>query len=87
MAPFLADLQDRGERIRIAEVTRFRGSLASLDPQTRELVEELTRRIVDRLLHQATRKVMGAMGTVRGDLYADALVALFGLTPSEERQG
>jgi len=82
VAPLVAALRDRGESVRTAELERFRRRLDGLDPEAREAVEALTRGIVNKLLHDPTVRVKDAAGSPRGDLYADALVELFGLAES-----
>jgi glutamyl-tRNA reductase len=75
-------LRQSGEEARLAELERFRTRLAKLDPEERELVDTITRGIVNKLLHEPTVRVKDAAGTPRGDYYADALASLFDL-PTE----
>jgi glutamyl-tRNA reductase len=79
LSPLLTALRGRGEEIRGAELERFRAKLDALDPDTRNTVEALTQRIVNKLLHEPTVRLKDAAGTARGELYADALAALFDL--------
>jgi glutamyl-tRNA reductase len=79
VAPLVSSLHEFGEDIRRGEIERFRAKLARLDPDTREVVEALTRGIVNKLLHEPTLRVKDAAGTPRGDYYADALATLFDL--------
>jgi len=81
VAPLVSALRSRGEDIRLAELERFRSKLDAVDPRTAEAIEALTRGIVAKLLHEPTVRVKDAAGSGRGDLYADALSALFGLDP------
>jgi glutamyl-tRNA reductase len=74
-------LRSRGEDIRLAELERFRSRLESVDAKTAEAIEALTRGIVAKLLHEPTVRVKEAAGSGRGDVYADALSALFDLEP------
>ena len=53
--------------------------LADLTETERETVEALTRSIVAKLLHEPTARLKEAAGTARGELFADALAALFDL--------
>ena len=39
----------------------------------------MTRRLVNKLLHEPTVRLKDAAGSARGELYADALAALFAL--------
>jgi glutamyl-tRNA reductase len=81
VAPLVSALRSRGEDIRIAELERFRSKLEQVDPKTAEAIEALTRGIVAKLLHEPTVRVKQAAGSGRGELYADALSALFDLEP------
>jgi len=84
IAPLVSSLRARAEELRAAELARFRSRLAVLDPAAQEAVEALTRGLVNKLLHDPTVRVKEAAGTAQGDMYADALAALFGLEdPSE----
>jgi glutamyl-tRNA reductase len=79
VAPLVAALRARGEEVRLGELERYRAKLADLDPKSAEAVEALTRGIVAKLLHDPTVKVKEAAGSGRGELYSDALTALFDL--------
>jgi glutamyl-tRNA reductase len=79
VAPVVSALRSRGEDIRLAELERFRSRLEVVDPRTAETIEALTRGIVAKLLHEPTVRVKEAAGSGRGELYADALSALFDL--------
>ncbi len=79
VAPLIAALRRRAEQLRQAELERHRARLAGLDPAARETVEAVTRGLVNKLLHDPTVGVKRAAGSVRGELYADALAELFDL--------
>ena len=81
VAPLVSALRSRGEDVRLAELERFRSKLEGVDPKTAEAIEALTRGIVAKLLHEPTVRVKEAAGSGRGELYADALSALFDLDP------
>jgi glutamyl-tRNA reductase len=81
VAPVVTALRARGEELRRAELERFRSRLEGLDPKTAEAVEALTKGIVAKLLHDPTVRVKESAGSGRGQLYADALTALFDLEP------
>ena len=49
------------------ELERHRASSTALDPAAREAVEQLTRSIVNKLLHEPTVRVKDAAGTARGE--------------------
>jgi glutamyl-tRNA reductase len=83
VAPIIAALRARADEVREMELERHKAKLDSLDPATRELVEQLTRGLVNKLLHEPTVRVKDAAGSARGRLYADALVEIFGLPEPE----
>ena len=84
VAPLIAVLRARAEELRDAELARFRSRLAGLDPAARDAVDALTRGLVNKLLHDPTVRIKDAAGTAQGELYADALAALFGLEDASE---
>ncbi|MCA1692447.1 MAG: glutamyl-tRNA reductase [Acidimicrobiales bacterium] len=79
MAPTVSALRERGERLRAAELERFRSRLSGLDARQREAVEAMTKGIVAKLLHDPTVRVKDAAGSARGERLADALRELFDL--------
>jgi len=80
VAPLVTALRSKGDELRRMELERYRARLERLDPATQELVDALTRGVVNKLLHDPTTKVKESAGTARGGIYADALGELFGLT-------
>jgi glutamyl-tRNA reductase len=79
VAPTIAALHARGDAIRAAELERRSARLAQLDPAAREVVEQVTRAVVNKLLHEPTVRVKDAAGSAAGELLADALADLFAL--------
>lgn len=79
LAPIITALHERGEELRTAELDRHRTRLAELDDATRELVEQITRGVVNKVLHEPTVRVKRAAGSARGDMLADAMNSLFDL--------
>lgn len=79
IAPLIAALHQRGDDIRAAELERFRARLEALDPKARAAVEALTKGIVNKLLHDPTVRLKSVAGSARGELFADAIAALFDL--------
>jgi glutamyl-tRNA reductase len=77
--PIITSLRAHADDVRAVELERHRAKLDALDPAARETVEQLTRGIVNKLLHEPTVRMKDAAGSARGALYADALVELFGL--------
>jgi glutamyl-tRNA reductase len=79
VAPVVAALRAHVDDLRELEIERHRAKLDALDPAASEAVEQLTRSIVNKVLHEPTVRVKDAAGSARGEVYADALVQLFGL--------
>ncbi|HEV3452154.1 MAG TPA: glutamyl-tRNA reductase [Acidimicrobiia bacterium] len=79
VAPIVAALHARGDAIRAAELERRAARLAELDPAARAVVEQVTRAVVNKLLHEPTVRVKDAAGSAAGELLADALADLFAL--------
>lgn len=79
VAPLVAALRARGEELRQTEIDRLASRLSSLSPEQREAVEQLTRGLVNKLLHEPTVRLKDAAGSAQGELYADALIELFAL--------
>ncbi len=80
VAPLVSALHDHAEKIRRAELERFRAKLAALDPAQADAVEALTKGIVAKLLHDPTVGLKGAAGSAKGERLADALRDLFDLS-------
>ena len=79
VAPLVAALRDRADRVRQAELRRRAAKLRDLDPAAAEVVDAVTRSVVNKLLHEPTVRVKDSAGTARGELLADALADLFAL--------
>jgi len=79
VAPLVADLHERGESVRTAELDRFRARLGELDNRQIEAIEALTKGIVAKLLHDPTVGLKDAAGSPRGERLAEALRDLFDL--------
>jgi glutamyl-tRNA reductase len=76
VVPAIASLRAHAEEIRAAELERVRGRLSSSDQQ---VVESITARIVDKLLHLPTVRLKEAAAGADGGSYAQAVRHLFGL--------
>ena len=79
VAPLVTSLRTEAEAIRRAEIDRALGSLSDLSDAQIAAVEQLTHRLVAKLLHQPTITVKESAGTPKGDRLADSLRDLFGL--------
>jgi glutamyl-tRNA reductase len=83
-APTVTALRDRGRAVKTAELDRFRARLSALDDETRRTVEALVDGVVSKLLHEPTVRLKAAAGTDHGDLYIDAIRALFDLDERDD---
>ncbi len=79
VAPTVARLVERSEAIRRSEIDRANALLAELSPEQQQLVEQLTKRIVNKMLHAPLNKSRELASSKRGYLYREALHELFGL--------
>jgi glutamyl-tRNA reductase len=79
VAPLVSALREQAEMVRRAEHARRESRLAGLSAEQRDTVDQLTRALVNKLLHEPTVRLKDAAGSARGELYADALTALFAL--------
>ena len=79
VAPLIAQLRGRADRVRIAEIERLNHRLPDLDDRQRDAVEALAAGIVGKLLHDPTVRLKDAAGTARGERLAEALRDLFDL--------
>lgn len=78
--PVVAGLRTWAEELRQAELARYRGRLAGLDEDQRAVVEDLTRTLLAKLLHEPTVALKDAAGTPRGTRLAGAAAELFPLS-------
>lgn len=76
VAPLVAALRQRAETARVAEVARVG---AKLPVAERDALDDASRALVAKLLHEPTVRLKGAAGTARGERLADALRDLFDL--------
>jgi glutamyl-tRNA reductase len=78
-APLVAQLHEKAEAVRQAELERFAARLATLEPSQRDAVEAVTRGIVAKLLHQVSVRLKDDAGTPQGERNAAAVRELFDL--------
>lgn len=83
VAPYVTALRAAGDEVRERELDRVRARLDRLEPEARALVEDVTRRVVNKLLHEPTVRLKATAGTDLGDLYAETLAALFDLPDAD----
>jgi glutamyl-tRNA reductase len=77
--PTIVALRQRFEAVRRAELDRLEPKLASLPPEARNRVEDVTRLIIEKLLLQPTEQLKRADDQERVAQYTEALTRLFGL--------
>lgn len=78
-APLVAQLYERAEGVRQAELDRFSSRLSSLDPAQRDALDALSRGIVAKLLHQVSVRLKDDAGTPQGERNSAAVRDLFDL--------
>jgi glutamyl-tRNA reductase len=79
-------LRQRFETIRKSELERLDFKLAALPPEARQRVDEITRLLVEKLLHQPTEQLKTADDVDAMTQYAEALTRLFGLEANEKER-
>jgi glutamyl-tRNA reductase len=77
--PTVVALRQRFEGIRQAELRRLEPKLASLSPEARARVDEITRLIVEKLLISPTEQLKSISDADTVATYSDALTRLFSL--------
>jgi len=77
--PALTMLRERAEQLRNAELERALRRLSDLSPEQREVIDSLTRSIVNKLLHPPTRRLRDAAATGEGQRFAAMVAELFNL--------
>ena len=89
-APTIVALRDKLETIRAAELARVNGKLSRLEPADRELVEMITRSIINKIAHDPISFLKKAGKRSKGNRYLDAAQRLFNLdgldTDTEEKE-
>ncbi|MDO9176462.1 MAG: glutamyl-tRNA reductase, partial [Actinomycetota bacterium] len=78
-APLVAQLHEKAEAVRRAELDRFSNRLASFDQAQRDAVEAVSKGIVAKLLHQMSVRLKDDAGTPQGERNAAAVRDLFDL--------
>jgi glutamyl-tRNA reductase len=81
--PTVVALRQRFEAIRQSELRRLEPKLASLPPEARARVDEITRLIVEKLLIHPTEQLKSISDADRVAAYSDALNRLFSLATDD----
>ena len=79
VTPTILELRNRAEQVRQDEVARTLGRLASLDPSDRDRIEQMSRAIVNKLLHDPTSALKRRREPSEEIALLDAARELFGL--------
>lgn len=77
--PVVRALRERVEAVRSAELERLAGRFVDLDEQQVRAVDEITRAVVAKLLHEPTLRLKSAAGSSLGDRLAESVRDLFDL--------
>jgi glutamyl-tRNA reductase len=83
--PLLSELRRQAESIRARELARALGDLGEVDPAVAERMEHLSRTLVKRILHDPTVRARERAGAGNADEVADAVRALYGISPPSDR--
>lgn len=75
----IAGLHRKAEFIRQRELSRTLRYLPDLDPQTQAHIQHLTQSLMDKLLHEPTRRLRAEAGSDKLPEYASTMRELFGL--------
>lgn len=79
LVPTIRAFREHLEAMRSDELTRWLGKLQSLDPEQRELVEQFSRSLVNKIGHMPTSRLKDAPDAEKAAQYGDILRHLFGL--------
>ena len=77
--PTVVALRKKFDAIRLEELDRLNTKLAGLSPETRKKIEEITRRLVEKLLSSPTENLKATTNEQTVAAYTDALNELFDL--------
>ena len=80
LAPTIAALEERLERIRIAEVERFRGRLGALGEDQQRALDALTRGILNKILHGPITELKSAAGNPEHGALVQLIRRIFGVS-------
>jgi glutamyl-tRNA reductase len=84
IVPTIVELRDRAERMRSEEVARTLAKMPSLDDEERERIEQMTRAIVNKLLHHPTCVLKEGRRAAEEFVLLEAARDLFGLEKKKE---
>ncbi len=88
LSPTIVALRDKLEDIRSREISRMNGKLSRLDEGQREVLEIITKSIINKIAHEPISFLKKTKSTVRRDVNADIVQRVFNLhgfsTPRDE---
>ncbi|HEX8862402.1 MAG TPA: glutamyl-tRNA reductase [Actinomycetes bacterium] len=87
LAPTIRALRARAEQVRQQELARAGVRLAGLDPAQREAVDQVTRGLVNKLLHDPIVRGKALAGGANGEMYAGILRQLYALDEGDLHHG
>lgn len=86
VVPMIRSLRRHGHELRREELQRALPSLSHLSDEDREQVEELARRLVNKMLHDPTVRLKEAAANGRGPDLVEAVRFLYDLEPTAEEE-
>ncbi len=87
VAPVITNLRGQAEAIRQRELTRALRRLNGLPAEQIDIIEHLTQRIINQLLHEPTVQLKQHAGCDEGQVYAETLSELFALDGASHTKG
>ncbi|MBO4779237.1 MAG: glutamyl-tRNA reductase [Selenomonadaceae bacterium] len=75
--PLMACLSERAEQIRLREIRRVAGKLSEVTDEEQKVIDQMTRRIVRKLLRMPMMNLNASAGTDAENFYTQAVKALF----------
>jgi glutamyl-tRNA reductase len=79
VAPLIAELRRRVEQVRVDELARYKSRIDAVDPEAQELIEAVTKSLVNKLLHQPTMALKMSAYQSDGPLTTDLVARLYEL--------
>lgn len=84
VVPLIRELRGRAEEVRAAETARALRALRHLDPADQAIVENLTKQLLNKVLHSPTARLRDAAADGRSDAMTQAARYLFGLDAADD---
>ena len=78
-APTIVALKDKLEHIRSQELSRLNGKFTNLEPEQKDAIEQLTRSIINKIVHEPITFLKKSAERPRRNTYLDVAQRLFGL--------